>query len=82
MYDLYSWKTSNGRKVTIMAEELGIDYRLHKINIGADDQFTATFTAINPEPEDPCPGRLRRAGGRALHRNRVGRGADVPGREA
>ena len=54
MYDLYSWKTSNGRKVTIMAEELGIDYRLHKINIGADDQFTATFTAINPNQKIPA----------------------------
>ena len=30
--------------MTIMAEGFGIDYRLHKINIGADDQFTA----INP----------------------------------
>ena len=54
MYDLYSWKTSNGRKVTIMAEELGIDYRLHKINIGADDQFTATFTATNANQKIPA----------------------------
>ena len=37
-----------------MAEELGIDYRLHKINIGADDQFTATFTAINPNQKIPA----------------------------
>ena len=62
MYDLYTWKTSNGRKVTIMAEELGIDYRLHKINIGADDQFTAAYTAINPNQKIPGSGRRGRTG--------------------
>ena len=41
MIELYTWKTSNGRKATIMLEECGLPYNLHPINIGQDDQFTA-----------------------------------------
>ena len=26
MLDVYSWKTSNGRKVTVMVEELGVPF--------------------------------------------------------
>ena len=40
MIDLYTWQTSNGRKTTIMLEELGIPYNLHPININKDEQFT------------------------------------------
>ncbi len=54
MIDLYSWKTSNGRKATIMLEELGVDYRLHLINLGKGDQFTPAFTAINPNQKIPA----------------------------
>jgi GST-like protein len=54
MIDLYSWKTSNGRKATIMVEELGIDYTLHPINIGQGDQFTPEYTAINPNQRIPA----------------------------
>jgi GST-like protein len=54
MIDLYSWKTSNGRKATIMLEELAVDYRLHLINLGKGDQFTPAFTAINPNQKIPA----------------------------
>lgn len=54
MIDLYSWKTSNGRKATIMLEELRIDYTLHPINIGKGDQFTPEYTAINPNQKIPA----------------------------
>ena len=54
MLDVYSWKTSNGRKVTVMVEELGVPYRLHKIDIGAGDQFTDAFTAVNPNQKIPA----------------------------
>jgi GST-like protein len=33
MIDLYSWGTPNGRKITIMLEELGLKYAMHPINI-------------------------------------------------
>ena len=54
MIDLYTWKTSNGRKLNIMVEELGIDYALHPIDIGKGDQFTPAFTAINPNQKIPA----------------------------
>ncbi|MCB1808292.1 MAG: glutathione S-transferase N-terminal domain-containing protein, partial [Candidatus Competibacteraceae bacterium] len=54
MIELYTWKTSNGRKATIMLEECGLPYNLHPINIGQDDQFTAEFIAINPNSKIPA----------------------------
>ena len=54
MLDVYTWKTSNGRKVTVMVEELGVPYTLHKIDIGAGDQFTDAYTAINPNQKIPA----------------------------
>ena len=39
MIDLYSWQTSNGRKVSIALEEMGLPYTVHPIDIGADDQI-------------------------------------------
>lgn len=54
MIDVYSWNTSNGRKVNIMVEELGIDYEMHPVNIGKGDQFTPEFTAINPNQKIPA----------------------------
>lgn len=54
MIDLYSWKTSNGRKASIMLEECSLEYTIHPINIGQDDQFTAEFSAINPNSKIPA----------------------------
>ena len=54
MIDVYNWPTSNGRKVNIMVEELGIEYTMHTIAIGKDDQFSDEFTAINPNQKIPA----------------------------
>ncbi len=54
MYDVYSWPTSNGKKVNIMIEELGVDYELHDIQIGKGDQFTPEYKAINPNQKIPA----------------------------
>ncbi len=54
MIDLYTWSTPNGRKVSIMLEELGLPYNVHAINIGKDDQFTREFVAINPNSKIPA----------------------------
>jgi GST-like protein len=54
MIDLYTWSTPNGRKVSIMLEELGLDYTVHPINIGKDDQFKPEFIAINPNSKIPA----------------------------
>jgi GST-like protein len=54
MYDIYNWPTSNVRKINIMVEELGIDYKIHPIAIGKDEQFTPEFTALNPNQKIPA----------------------------
>jgi GST-like protein len=54
MIDLYTWTTPNGRKVSIMLEELGLPYQTHRIDIGKGDQFRAEFVAINPNSKIPA----------------------------
>jgi GST-like protein len=54
MIELYTWKTSNGRKATIMLEECGLPYNLHPIDISKDDQFTPEFVKINPNSKIPA----------------------------
>jgi GST-like protein len=53
MIQLYTWSTPNGRKVSIMLEELALPYETHAINIGKDDQFTPEYIAINPNSKIP-----------------------------
>ena len=48
MIDLYLWNTPNGRKVSIMLEEVGLPYKVHAINILKGDQFSPEYVAINP----------------------------------
>jgi tRNA nucleotidyltransferase (CCA-adding enzyme) len=54
MLDLYTWTTPNGRKVSIMLEEIGLPYRVHAINIGQNDQFKPEFVAISPNSKIPA----------------------------
>jgi GST-like protein len=54
MIELYTWSTPNGRKVSVMLEELGVPYNIHAINIGKGDQFTADYVAINPNSKIPA----------------------------
>ena len=54
MIDLYSWPTPNGHKVHIMLEECALPYRVHPIDIGAGDQFSAEFLAISPNNKIPA----------------------------
>jgi GSH-dependent disulfide-bond oxidoreductase len=53
MLDLYTWTTPNGRKVSIMLEELALPYRVHPINIGKGEQFAPDYVAINPNGKIP-----------------------------
>ncbi|TMH83119.1 MAG: glutathione S-transferase family protein, partial [Betaproteobacteria bacterium] len=53
MIELYTWSTPNGRKVSVMLEECGLPYNLHKINIGAGEQFAPDYLAINPNGKIP-----------------------------
>ena len=54
MIDCYTWKTSNGRKATVMLEECGLEYELHPIDISRDDQFTPEYVAVNPNSKIPA----------------------------
>ena len=54
MIELYTWSTPNGRKVSIMLEETGLEYRTHAINIGQSDQFAPDFVEISPNSKIPA----------------------------
>jgi len=54
MIDLYTWTTPNGRKISIMLEETGLPYRVIPVNLGKEEQFSAEFTAINPNQKIPA----------------------------
>ena len=53
MIDLYTWATPNGRKVSIMLEELGLDYNVHEINLAKGEQHTPEFLAVSPNNKIP-----------------------------
>ena len=54
MIDLYSWTTPNGRKVSIMLEELGLPYTTHAIDISKDEQFAPEFLRVAPNNRIPA----------------------------
>jgi GST-like protein len=54
MYDLHYWPTPNGKKVTILLEELGVPYRVVPVHIGRGDQFTEDFLKISPNNRMPA----------------------------
>ncbi|HME24347.1 MAG TPA: glutathione S-transferase N-terminal domain-containing protein, partial [Acetobacteraceae bacterium] len=53
MYDVHYWPTPNGKKVTILLEELGVPYKVVPCNIGRGDQFTPEFLKMNPNHRMP-----------------------------
>ncbi len=53
MLDLYAANTPNGQKISIALEELGLEYRLHKLNLGQRDQKQPEYLAINPNGRIP-----------------------------
>jgi GST-like protein len=54
LIDLFFWPTGNGKKITIMLEEVGLEYRIIPINIGKGDQHTPEFLAISPNNKMPA----------------------------
>jgi len=53
MIDLYTSPTPNGRKVSVMLEETGLDYTVHNIDLGRQDQKRPEFLAMNPNGRIP-----------------------------
>ena len=54
MLEVWTWPTPNGHKVHIALEELGLQYKVIPIDIGAGDQFKPEFLAISPNHRIPA----------------------------
>ena len=54
MIDLYTWTTPNGRKISIMLEEIGLPYKAIGVNIGNREQFDPAFLEISPNNKIPA----------------------------
>ena len=53
MIELLTADTPNGKKISIMLEEIDYEYKLTKINIGKDEQFEPEFKKISPFSKIP-----------------------------
>ena len=53
MIELLTADTPNGKKITIMLEEINLKYKLTKINIGKDEQYEPSFKKISPFSKIP-----------------------------
>lgn len=67
MIELHTWGTPNGRKVSIMLEECGLPYSVHKIDISKGEQFKPEFLAISPNNRIPAIVDPDGPGGRPYH---------------
>ncbi|MGB0559022.1 MAG: glutathione S-transferase N-terminal domain-containing protein [Pseudohongiellaceae bacterium] len=52
--DLYTWATPNGRKVSIMLEELGLDYNVIPVDITKGEQHDLDFVSFSPNNKIPA----------------------------
>jgi len=53
MIEILTANTPNGKKITIMCEEIGFEYKVTKINIYKGEQFNPKFRAISPFSKIP-----------------------------
>ena len=53
MIELFSADTPNGKKVSIMLEEIGFDYKVTKVDLGKKEQFNPEFRKISPFSKIP-----------------------------
>ncbi|HZT89232.1 MAG TPA: glutathione binding-like protein [Stellaceae bacterium] len=54
MLEVWTWPTPNGHKVHIALEELGLEYKVIPVNIGAGEQFKPEFLKITPNHRIPA----------------------------
>lgn len=47
MIDLYFWPTPNGKKITILLEEIELAYKLIPVNLRLAEQLDARFLKLN-----------------------------------
>ena len=53
MIELFSADTPNGKKISIMLEEINFEYKLTKIDISKGEQFNPEFIKISPFSKIP-----------------------------
>tara|TARA_B100001996_G_scaffold256645_1_gene199443 strand:- start:430 stop:1056 length:627 start_codon:yes stop_codon:yes gene_type:complete len=52
--ELFYSNTPNGRKISIMLEEINLDYKVTEINLSKGDQFKSDFRNISPLSKIPA----------------------------
>ena len=53
MIELYSANTPNGKKISIMLEEIGYEYKVTKVDLDKGQQFKDDFKRISPISKIP-----------------------------
>tara|TARA_B100000029_G_scaffold301274_1_gene294141 strand:+ start:1431 stop:2060 length:630 start_codon:yes stop_codon:yes gene_type:complete len=53
LIELFSADTPNGKKISIMLEEIGFEYKVTKVNLNNGDQFKPEFRKISPFSKIP-----------------------------
>ncbi len=66
MIELHAYNTPNGRKVSVVLEEMGLPYSVHVVDITKDQQFKPEFLAISPNNRIPAIIDLDGPGGTPL----------------
>ena len=54
MIELFYASTPNGRKISIMLEEIQFDYKITEINLVKGEQFNSEFRKISPLSKIPA----------------------------
>ena len=54
MIDFYTWPTPNGRKISILLEEINTPYKVIPVDITNNKQFSKEYTAISPSNKIPA----------------------------
>tara|TARA_B100000686_G_scaffold290355_1_gene317691 strand:+ start:1361 stop:1987 length:627 start_codon:yes stop_codon:yes gene_type:complete len=52
--ELFYANTPNGRKISIMLEEIGFDYKIKEVNLSQGEQFNSNFRKISPLSKIPA----------------------------
>ncbi len=63
MIDLYTAATGNGRRASVMLEECGLPYTVHKLDLTKSEQKTPAYLKINPAGAIPAIVDTEAAGG-------------------
>ena len=53
MIELFSANTPNGKKISIMLEEIGYNYKVTKVDLDKGEQFKSDFKKISPLSKIP-----------------------------